>query len=108
MNGSEMTDSGIIKALECHSEGCTDNCPLEDDYPFCKDIITDMALDLIKRQKAEIERLNNNIAAMAVTLSNSARATRTEAIKEFAESVKQSASHGGNKSIEEIMHEMIG
>ena len=35
--------------------------------------------------KAEVERLNNNISAMSTTLSTSARATRHEAYKEFAE-----------------------
>ena len=33
--------------------------------------------------KAEVERLNNNISAMATTLSTSARATRHEAYKEY-------------------------
>ena len=42
-------------------------------------------ISIINRQQAEIERLNNNISAMATTLSNSAKATRNEAIKEFAE-----------------------
>lgn len=41
--------------------------------------------DKINEQLEEIERLNNNISAMVVTLRNSAKATRNEAIKEFAE-----------------------
>lgn len=39
--------------------------------------------------KAEVERLNNNISAMSTTLSTSARATRHEAYKEFAERLKE-------------------
>jgi DNA repair exonuclease SbcCD ATPase subunit len=39
--------------------------------------------------KSEIERLNNNISAMATTMRNSAKETRAEAIKEFAERLKQ-------------------
>lgn len=54
-----MNDTDIIKILECCSkplgEGC-DECPLC--LPGCGDVDVDrLALDLIKRQKAEIERL---------------------------------------------------
>ena len=86
-----MTDNEIIKALECCTKGtisdvCID-CPLR-----TTDICTEeengvlkLALDLINRQQAEIERLNNNISAMATTLSNSAKEARAEATKGFAE-----------------------
>ena len=40
-------------------------------------------LNEINRLQAENERLKNNISAMAITLSNSAKATRHEAHKEF-------------------------
>ena len=36
----------------------------------------------------EVERLNNNISAMAVTMHNCAKATRAEAIRAFAERLK--------------------
>lgn len=49
-----------------------------------KKFIHDM-FALVEKQQAEIERLNNNISAMATTLSNSAKATRNEAIKECLE-----------------------
>ena len=92
-----MTDNEIIKALECfaidkdfddtHCIGCAF------EHQFCTaNMSVDIAipsLDLIDRQKAEIERLNNNISAMATTLRNSAKATRAEAIKVFAELVKR-------------------
>ena len=90
----EMTDNEIIKALEC----CLDtspltckNCPLfnvKNSTMVCSKSATKFAIDLIKRQNAEIERLNNNLSAMVVTMRNSAKATRNEAIKEFAEMLK--------------------
>lgn len=88
-----MTDNEIIKALEC----CLDtspltckNCPLfnvKNSTMVCSKSATKFAIDLIKRQNAEIKRLNNNISSMAITMRNSAKATRNEAIKEFAESL---------------------
>ena len=52
--------------------------------------------------KAEIERLNNNISAMVTTLSNSAKETRVEAIKEFAGVLRQQAFDRLYVSIDEI------
>ena len=57
-----MTDNEIIKALECcHSKGGCDGCPLNmqrfEREVDCVEIITQYALGLINRQKAEIERL---------------------------------------------------
>lgn len=57
-----MTDKQIIKALECCRNGlCTDrprlNTPAH--ILLCKEQLMCEALDLINRQKAEIERLNN-------------------------------------------------
>lgn len=55
-----MTDSDIIKALECcgeNGEGCLE-CPFFKKYKNCvKELIT-LAGICIKRQQAEIERLN--------------------------------------------------
>ena len=86
-----MTDNEIIKALERMSE--------EDPAGFSSDV-----LDLINRQKAEIERLNETKDEWKLSAINKARrvdeltneiaklkfssmigATRAEAIKEFAE-----------------------
>ena len=80
-----MTDNEIIKALEQDKDrvvvlGGLNGIPV---IVYHQDVI-----DLINRQKAEIERLNNNLNAMYATLSNSAKATRHEAIKEFAERLK--------------------
>ena len=56
-----MTDNEIIKALECCSKhNCCNECP--NFHTLCEGDSTVMvrkALDLINRQKAEIERLNS-------------------------------------------------
>lgn len=58
-----MTDNDIIKALECCDtrEWCND-CPLKDN-DYCKDVLSEQSVDLINRQKAEIERLHKQIEA---------------------------------------------
>ena len=93
-----MTDNDIIKALEhcassTTSEACN-GCPL-----FSTTICTEMenglqiyALNLINRQKAEIEQWKEeankyqNLWCQAVM---DVQAAKSEAIKEFAESVKK-------------------
>ena len=56
-----MTDNEIIKALECCKDGTAigcKKCPLyEDKGQTCITILSHNAIDLINRQKAEIERL---------------------------------------------------
>ena len=58
-----MTDNEIIKALEC----CTktefiSDCAKCEMFAFdCKDILIENAIDLINRQKAEVERLEDKI-----------------------------------------------
>lgn len=116
---SKMTDEQIIKALECHADEnnscniCTYNsegCSLK----LCRDtldlinrqqeeleylrgerevILEDMQVrnNQVIEQQAEIERLNNNLSAMATTLSNSARQTRADAIKEYKEKLREHA-----------------
>ena len=71
------------------------------------------AKEILKNEK-EIERLNNNISAMAVTMRNCAKATRAEAIKEFAERLKRECLiargyeilHEG--TIDNLVKEMVG
>lgn len=93
---SKMTDKEIIKALEfcghcvCNDDKTETECPLYN-MSFCKNYLRKQSLDLINRQQAEIERLNKNISAMATTLSNSARGTRAEAIKEYKEKLREHA-----------------
>lgn len=79
-----MTDNEIIKALECcttKGAKCSD-CPAfkKVDRSDCKKYFRG-AIDIINRQQEEIDVLNNNLSAMVVTMRNSAKATRNEAIK---------------------------
>ena len=84
-----MTDKEIIKALEWNiSKFGEEVCFGYMDKDGCKKVNAKDVLDIINRQKAEIEILNNNISSMAVTMHNSAKATRNEAIKWFAERLK--------------------
>ena len=59
-----MTDNEIIKALECCIDcDCTD-CPCNT-REGCKDIDYEAMLDLINRQKAEIEELKQELRTAA-------------------------------------------
>ena len=74
-----MTDEQIIKALECSPLNDIGGCRKKD------------ALDLINRQKAEIERLNIRKKALTDITKNydwKFAKAKTEAIKEFAERLK--------------------
>ena len=93
-----MTDNEIIKALECcakrtTSDVCSD-CPLR-----FSDICTEeengvvkLALGLINRQQAEIERLEKIRKAdnnLITSLNKCYETAKAEAIKEFAERLKK-------------------
>lgn len=85
-----MTDTEIIKALECcttKGAKCSD-CPAfrKVDRSDCKKYFRG-AIDLINSQKVEIERLNNNISAMSISMSNSAKAERTESESNLKEMI---------------------
>ena len=113
-----LTDNEIIKALECCSksnsneEYCED-CPFKDTTgAYCIDLNIKAALDLIKRkdkalklsakeivdlkikvkqQKAEVERLNSSIMAVAEVVrvvEQELKTAKSTAIKEFAERLK--------------------
>ena len=93
MKGEQtMTDNEIIKALECcvsstGSEAC-EGCPFNENDICDKDsnATEKYALDLILRQKAEIERLQKHNTEYARKHYNDGRA---EAITEFAENLKE-------------------
>ena len=74
-----MSDEDIIKALECCIKNDCDNCPFDSFLNF-RDCLKSF-LDLINRQKAEIERLKQK------PLYDFYK-EKSEAIKEFAERVK--------------------
>ena len=85
-----MTDNDIIKALECCANADCINCPkwsAEWYSGMCADFLP-MVFDLINRQKAEIEMLeeHNNILIDRVdNLVYECDCAKQEAIKEFAE-----------------------
>ena len=102
-----MTDNEIIEALECCTSkgGCVD-CPLyvPEQTGSCVKRVFIGALDLINRQKAEIERykkedkekfnkwelLNERTKERYAELYEEAKSVvRAEAIKEFAERLKR-------------------
>lgn len=97
MTERKFTDEDLIKALEhCTSSTTGEAC---NGCPFCKtDVCVEMdnalniyALDLINRQRAEIERLTIKLDAMR-SAANSFKMHynngRSEAIKEFADGVE--------------------
>lgn len=149
-----MTDNEIIKALECcvnngYPTGCQD-CPYRGED--CNEMLDADALSLINRQKvdyedlqeqfrhldiecerlekanesqkAEIERLQNDLAQTedaykTVHEMNGAYArkidfAKAEAIKEFAERLKEKATQGGAfgyvdcYEIDNLVKEMVG
>ena len=109
-----MTDNEIIKALECCTQqaGCS-GCPLVNSIQMkyrggyaCAEEMRKCALDLINRQKAEIERLEKkaNTPFAKITFDRDElqeivyeyvknieidiNLAKSEAIKEFAERLK--------------------
>lgn len=92
MTDKKFTDEEIIKALECHinAEDCV-GCEM---FGRCDEIIlTELVLDLINRQKAEIEELKNYVNRCKSGEEYWVKCLLekpNEAIKEFAERIKMS------------------
>ena len=110
-----MNDNEIIKTLEeCGGVGDCEKCPLNElgGIDKCVSTLTQNALDLINRQMADIETLENNLKFVRDTLTraldendqlkkrldshcNNCRMQdrrtrdRAEAIKEFAKKLKE-------------------
>ena len=118
-----MTDNEIIKALEC----CTEDedythCPSIKEMPYCSNDIMVGALNLIKRQQAEIERLKNEIQTTKdayIMLQTKNEIIKSEAIKEFAVRLKEKSfetirNYGLTKDVVEVcdidnlVKEMVG
>ena len=111
-----MTDNEIIKALElCTSTGCETACPMFDNgigsTTECRFSMLAKALSIINRQKAEIESQREYLNVSKI---------RAEAIKEFAERLKERKylssewSHGEHpyvveeSDIDDVLDEMVG
>ena len=108
-----MTDNEIIKALDCFSgkEIYCKNCAYRDNsnMGICRRNAAKDTIDLINRQKAEIERLRSEVKEKTETidflkdqavgwcidfcnLKAKLDTAKPEAIKEFAERVKKESS----------------
>lgn len=90
-----MNDADIIKALDCCKDSanfqkCTE-CPYDNDAigVDCLDKILADAFDLIKRQKAEIEKLKDDNQYLEDRRWKELCEVRAETIKEFAERLKK-------------------
>ena len=87
-----MTDNEIIKALECCAKSSCKNCPENCGSAMClKNLVID-SLDLINRQKAEIERLEKELMKCKLEkemLHQTVSEIQTNTIKEFAERLKR-------------------
>lgn len=109
-----MTDNDIIKALEHCFESCNGTCPYYK-YKDCRHRLYLNALDLIDRQKAEIEKLKKGIN---IELDNFAseydNKIKAEAVKAFAERLKKRMGfcdlpNGIVRShIDNLLKEMVG
>lgn len=92
--GKQMTDSEIIKGLQhcknAETAGCA-GCCYYNNTVTCVTTLMNDSLDLINRQKAEIEAL----IAGQETLQNHIASVKSEAIKEFAETLKFMAKKDG-------------
>ena len=104
MTDHKFTDDEIIHSLKvCSNDGDCSECkinPHKGNYGYCTSLAIKAALDLINRQKAEIERLyivleENQKATkhwkdIAHRETGYVKAAKAEAIKEFAERLKSS------------------
>ena len=93
MTEREMTEAEIMKAFECCKEyRCRGkHCPFYE-YGDCKERLDVLKIDFIKRKNAEIEVLQKAIQVQEIMLGNqdyAIKKAKAEAIKEFAERVKE-------------------
>ena len=83
MTERKFTDEQIIKALEClaFAEGSCVGCIYQSaPFPTCRELVARQTLDLINRQRAEIEGLKGVIAAY----EDAARESHKEHVKQQA------------------------
>ena len=117
-----MTDNEIIKALECCKANINlcNSCPIDQekqDDCTCGTFLAGYALDLINRQKAEIERLSAKLEKRETELDRLTiyfdKAVE-EKIKEFAERLKEKAImdagiwYVAENDIDNLVKEMVG
>ncbi|MBE7053456.1 MAG: hypothetical protein E7391_04185 [Ruminococcaceae bacterium] len=85
-----MKDNEIIKALECCRDCKCKECPCYNkETGGCKEIDEQDILDLINREKEEIERLQSDNVKLHTIIPKMLVEAKFEAIKEFAERLKE-------------------
>lgn len=101
LDNQKMTDDEIIKALECCSIdnhiGVCKKCPFTDMCDEDEQALQKQALDLINRQNEEIERLLKAINDKHCVYE---KRVVTEAIKEFAEGLKDIICNKSDESLD--------
>lgn len=129
MNNKRYTDEEIIEALECcvkskTMEDCLKSkCPFSKEWDLCLGSEPQkLYLDLINRQKSEIERLKGSTVVNNIMESQRIkREAKAEAYKEFADMVKKNIKEVWNydngtcscalvltKDIDNLLKEMVG
>ena len=111
MTDKKLSDNEIIKALECCINTDCVNCPNWSGKWYrgmCNDFLPNV-LDLINRQKAEIEELK---AIVFMDRTEAIKNLKAEAIKDFAERLKErcDAPHWcvWLSDIDDVLEEMVG
>lgn len=106
-----MNDNEIIKAIKyCMEQGITSECERCSDKIGCRDTLLHNALDLINRQRAEIERYREVVGELAVgedgTVTGLLNGKEAKFIdKEVAETFKRFAVSGARKEFAERLCE---
>jgi hypothetical protein len=94
-----LTDEQIIKALEyCVEKGYCTDCPYNESFSDCK--VEYDILNLINRQKAEIEGLKEECSYLGCEnewLKAHLEQAKSEAVKEFAKKLKKNKYYGCNR-----------
>ena len=88
-----MTDNEIIKALECCRKDDNNtcySCPLYK-AKYCVAVLQKEILNLINRQQTEIMETRRDLLNEIYALEHQLETTKAEAIKEFAERLKDKA-----------------
>ena len=83
-----MTDNEIIKALEYCIIGYCDGCECRGEFLRCRDKLDTDALELIKRQQAEIEQWKEEANKYQSFWCEDVQSAKAEAIKEFADKLE--------------------
>ena len=85
----KFTDDEIVKAMWCCSDTGCEECPINNKSIMCATRLMEHALDLINRQKAEIERLNKEVDRLSQCVLYH-EGQIIDAVEEFAERLKES------------------